>query len=241
MVRGWLSPPPFLPYFFGSNLMETTLKDITLRREIEEILSPHFREGFIDTVFKHMKGNDEDDYDHKYLRDSLKVAEALIHNEATQFTEHDKSVVYAIVALFETGHPLTSLYPYDASPGVAWMFLRLYAHSSFSKEELRFITQSCKPLNPQSLRPSSRTRLQLVVHNTKRLTDVVSQNYQKIYDEFLERHYRGTSLAEVQKLFMDYYGPTGNLWETISDSAKGVFASEISLFKRKVKSVIGNH
>jgi len=221
--------------------MENTLRDMTLCREIHEILSPYFREGFINVVIQHMRSNDEDDYDHKYLRDSLKVAEALINNEATQFSEHDKSLVYAIVALFETGHPLTSLYPYDASPGVAWMFLRLHAHQVFSKEEQRFITQSCKPLNPQSLRPSFRTRLQLVVHNTKRLTDVVNQNYQKVYDEFLERHYRGTSLEEVQNLFMDYYGPTGNLWETISDSAKGVFASEISLFKRKIKSVLGSH
>lgn len=220
--------------------MESTLKDIKLRQDITVILSPYFSDGFINAVHHHMKNNDQDGYDHEYLRNSLKVAEAIMRNQGEELSEQDQRLVYAIVALFESGHPLTSLYAYDASPGVAWMFLRLYAYNLFTHDELRFITQSCKPLNPQSLRPSARTRLQLVVHNTKRLTDVVNQNYEKIYDEFLEHHYKGITLIEVQKLFMAHYGPTGNLWETISDSAKGIFASEISLFKRKIKTVIGN-
>lgn len=218
--------------------METTLKDIQLQKDVELVLGPYFPDGFINAVIRHMKKNDEDRYDLEYLRNSLRVAERLIKEE--ELTEHDKRLVYAIVALFETGHPLTSLFPYDASPGVAWMFLRLYANDSFSKDELRFITRSCKPLNPQSLRPSIQTRLQLVVHNTKRLTDIVNQEYQKIYEEFALHHLHGITLSKFDELFMSHYGPAGNIWETISYSAKDIFASEISLFKRKIKTVIGN-
>lgn len=211
-----------------------------LRQDITLVLGPYFPDGFINAVHHHMKCNDQDSYDHEYLRNSLKVAEAIMSNERGDLSEHDQRLVYAIVALFESGHPLTSLYAYDASPGVAWMFLRLYAYNLFTHEELRFITQSCKPLSPQSLRPSARTRLQLVVHNTKRLTDIVHQNYAKIYKEFTRHHGDGTTTEQLNKLFMDYYGPTGNIWGTISDSAKDIFASEIFLFKRKIKTVMKN-
>lgn len=215
-----------------------TFREIKLHQDITLVLEPYFPQPFINVVFNHMKNNTEDEYNHVYLRDSLFVAQRLMKQETT-FTEHDKALVYAIVALLETGHPLTKDYPYDASPGVAWMFLRLYAHEVFNREELRFITQSCRPLKPQTLKPTGWVRLQLVVHNTQRLTDVVNLRYEKLYRTFLDDHDKLTPSEALDDLFLAHYGPSGNLWAAVSESAKQLFAAEIALFKRDLKLAIG--
>jgi len=217
-----------------------TLRDIKLHQDITLVLEPYLPENFINAVFNHMKNNEEDLYDHTYLRDSLFVAQRLINAEKA-ISEHDKRLVYAIIALMETGHPLTRDYPYEASPGVGWMYLRLYANTVFNREEERFITQSCRPLKPQTLKPSVRLRVQLIVHNTQRLTDVVNQRYEKLYKTFVEDHNRLASPEDIKRLFLEHYGRGGNLWRTVSDSAMAVFATDIDLFKREVGSAIGDH
>lgn len=215
-----------------------TLKDMRLHQDIVNILGNRFPDVLVTAVFTHMQKNDEDLYNHQYLRDSLSVANRLIDHDGN-FTEHDKTLAFAIVLLMETGHPLTRDYPYDAAPGMGWYYLRMHARSLFNRDELRFITQSLRPLKPQTLRPSWSTRIQLVVHNTKRLTDIVCQNYNKVYREFVSSHNKLVQSTELDDLFLSYYGHNGSLWDAISDSAKGVFASEISLFKREIISAIG--
>lgn len=217
-----------------------TLKDIKLHQDITYILEPFFPEAFINVLYNHMKSNQEDLYTHVYLRDSLFVAQRLIKADE-RFTHHEQALIYAIVALLESGRPLTKDYPYDASPGVAWMFLRLYARECFNRDELRFITQSCKPLKPQTLKPNQWVRLQLVVHNTQRLTDVVNQRFSKLFEQFRYDHDRLIKPDQLVAGFLAHYGPKGNLWGAISESAKQLFAVEIASFKRDVTSTIGDY
>ncbi|MNM18519.1 hypothetical protein D3C81_288120 [compost metagenome] len=222
------------------NANTETLKDIKLLDSINEILGGRFPERFVHAVYNHMKANTEDAYDHQYLRDSLHVANFLMRRTA-EFDEHERNMAYAVIMLIEIGHPITSHYPYEASPGTAWYFLRMYANGMFNKEEERFITQSCKPLKPTTVRLNSYTKIQSVVYNTQKVTDIVSQNYQKIYNTFVDSHNKLMGRKELNDLFWSTYGPQGNIWEAISDSAKGIFASEIALFKREVGSVIEEH
>ena len=217
-----------------------TLKDLKIHREITNVIGPYLPNGFINAIFNHMKNNKEDLYDHVYLKDSLTVADKLIHKSG-DFTHTDKKLSFAIVALLESGRPLTRLYPYEASPGVAWMLLRLHAPTSFDKDELKFITQSCKPVYPKTLRPCVYTKIRLVVHNTQKLTDVVFQRYKKLYHEFIENNNRIDPNQEMDELFIDYYGPSGNLWGAVSYSALILFSSEISLFKREINKVLGDY
>lgn len=214
-----------------------SLKDIKVLDGIKRELGERFPEPFVHAVFNHLKANREDAYDHSYLLDSLSVANTLMRRQS-EFTEDERRLVLAIVMLVESGHPVTSLYPYDVAPGVAWYFLRTYANGLFNREEEHFISQNCRPVRPLALRLNPNTRVQLVVGNTKKLTDIVNQNYKKIYDEFVLNHNRLAQGEKLKELFWDTYGPKGNIWEAISDSAKGIFASEIALFKREVGSII---
>ena len=214
-----------------------TLKDIKLYEDIKGILANRLPDDFVASVFNHMQRNNEDLFNHQYLRDSLWTAQRLIAHD--NFTEHEQTLIYAVVMLLESGHPLTRDYPYEASPGVGWLYLRTYTADLFSRDELHFITSSCKPLKPQTLRPSWSTRIQLVIHNTKRLTDIVCQNYNKVYREFVSSRNKLVPSTEMDKLFLEYYGHGGNIWGSISDSAKAVFSLEISLFKREIHTAIG--
>lgn len=56
-----------------------TLKDLKIHREITNVIGPYLPNSFINAIFNHMKNNKEDLYDHVYLKDSLTVADKLIH------------------------------------------------------------------------------------------------------------------------------------------------------------------
>lgn len=217
-----------------------TLKDIKLLEGIKDILGDRFPEAFVHKVFNHMKGNQEDRYDHQYLKDSLLVASKLMRRTG-DFSEHERTLVFAVVLLMESGHPSTAQYPYEAAPGTAWYFLRMYANGLFNKDEERFITQSCKPIKPATIRLNTFTPLQVVIYQTHKLTDIVSQNYRKLYEQFVADHNKLLKGKQLNDLFWQIYGPQGNIWEAISDTAKGIFASEIALFKKEVGSVIEDH
>jgi len=214
-----------------------TLKDTELLESVKAIVKGRLPTLFVEAVFTHMKNNKEDEYDHKYLKDSLFVANLLMRR-AAEFDEHERKVVFALVMLLEIGHPITSVYPYDAAPGVAWYFLRTYADGVFSTDDERFITQNCRPQRTSSLRLNTFIKMQLVASNTKKLTDIVGQNYEKVYNEFVRNHNRLATGKKLDELFWSIYGPTGNLWGGISDAAKGIFASEISLFKKNLNSTL---
>lgn len=214
-----------------------TLRDMKVFKDIHGVLSNYFPERFISIVFDHMRGNEEDSYDHEYLRDSLLVMQRLIGNSGG-LEPTDVKLLYGIVTLMESGRPYTRDKPYELSPGISWVFLRLYAPEVFDREDLAFISKSCKPLMPQTLRPSHRVQLQLLVHNTKQLTNVVNFKYQKLYDNFTGGKTRRNPDDNMHELFLEYYGPNGNVWPAISESAKLVFHTEISKFKREVQAAV---
>jgi len=214
-----------------------TLRDMKVFKDIHGVLSDYFPERFISIVFDHMRGNEEDSYDHEYLRDSLFVMQRLIGNSGG-LELGDVKLLYGIVTLMEAGRPYTRDKPYELSPGISWVFLRLYAPEAFDREDLAFISKSCKPLMPQTLRPSHRVQLQLLVHNTKQLTNVVNFKYQKLYDNFTGGKIRRNPDDNMHELFLEYYGPNGNVWPAISGSAKLVFNAEISKFKREMPAAV---
>lgn len=206
-------------------------------KDVHGVLSTYFPDRFISAVYDHMRDNDEDSFNHEYLRDSLFVMRRLI--ECTDDLEpDDPKLLYGIMALMEAGHPYTRDKPYELSPGISWVFLRLYAPEVFSREDLAFISKTCKPLMPQSLRPSHRVKLQLMVHNTKHLTNVVHFKYQRLYDNFTGGKTRRNPDDNMHELFLEYYGPNGNVWSAISDSAKRIFSTEVGKFKREVEAAV---
>lgn len=214
-----------------------TLRDMKVYQDIHTVLSDYFPKRFVSIICDHMRGNEEDSYDHEYLRDSLFVMQRLIGNSGG-LELADIKLLYGIVALMESGRPYTRDKPYELSPGISWVFLRLHAPEVFDREDLAFISKSCKPLMPQTLRPSHRVQLQLLVHNTKQLTNVVNFKYQKLYDNFTGGKTRRNPDDNMHELFLEYYGPNGNVWSAISESAKLVFNAEISKFKREVQAAV---
>jgi len=214
-----------------------TLKDLKVYQDIRSVLSDYFPERFISIIYNHMRDNDQDGFDHVYLRDSLFVMRRLIEN-TDDLEDGDPKLLYCIIALIEAGRPYTSEKPYELSPGISWVFLRLYAPDVFNREELTFISKSCKPLMPHSLRPSHRVKLQLMVHNTKRLTHIVNLKYKELYIDFMGGTHRPKENNNMHELFLEYYGPKGNIWATISDSAKRIFSTEVAKFKREVEAAV---
>lgn len=214
-----------------------TLKDIKVYQDISVVLNRFVPERFISILYDHMRANQEDAFNHVYLRNSLFVMRKLISN-TRGLSLSDLKLLYCTVALIEAGRPLTKDKPYELSPGVSWLFLDLYAKGRFTKDELSFISKNAKPLKPQTLRPSHQVVLQLLIHNTKQLTDVVTYQYQKLYDIFMEGRATQKTDKDPHQQFLDYYGAQGALWEAISDSAKLVYQSEISKFKRELESAV---
>lgn len=214
-----------------------TLKDMKVYQDIRSVLSDHFPDRFISAIYDHMRDNEEDTFDHEYLRDSLFVMRRLI-SFTDDLEPDDPKLLYCVMALMESGRPYTRDKPYELSPGVSWVFLRLYAPEVFNRDDLAFISKSCKPIMPQTLRPSHRVKLQLLVHNTKQLTNVVNFKYQRLYDSFTGGTTRRNPNDNMHELFLEYYGPNGNIWPAISDSAKRIFSIEVSKFKREVEAAI---
>lgn len=214
-----------------------TLKDMRVCKDIHSVLSAYFPDRFVSAIYEHMRDNEEDSYDHEYLRDSLLVMRRLIDN-TNDLEPDDHKLLYCIIALIESGRPFTREKPYELSPGVSWVFLRLYAPGIFSRDDLAFISKSCKPLMPGTLRPSHRVKLQLMVHNTKQLTNVVHFKYDRLYDNFTGGRTRRNPDDNMHELFLEYYGPNGNVWPAISDSAKRIFSTEVSKFKREVEAAV---
>lgn len=210
-----------------------TLGEIKLLSDIKLILGGRIPTDLVHKVFNHLKHNHQDGYDHYYLLDSLNVAKRLIDHQ-DNLTEHDVLLIYTIILLLETGRPITKRHPYEVSPGVGWMFLRYYADGIFTPEDERFISQSCRPIKADTIRMSSYTFVELVIHTTKRLTDVVNQKYQKLYDEFAVLTGLSPCSKKLNKAFLEEYGPKGNLWDGFTTSTKDIFALEISNFKKKV-------
>ena len=214
-----------------------TLKDIKVYQDIHSVLSRFVPDRFIAVLYEHMRDNKEDGFNHVYLRNSLMVVRKLIAN-TRGLNLNDLKLLYCTVALIESGRPLSKDKPYELSPGVSWLLLELHAKGRFSKDELSFISKNAKPLKPQTLRPSHHVVLQLLIHNTKQLTDVVNYQYQKLYDIFMEGRATQKTDKDPHQQFLDYYGAQGALWEAISDSAKLVYQSEISKFKRELESAV---
>lgn len=214
-----------------------TLKDMRVFKDIHGVLSAYFPDRFISAIYEHMRENEEDSFNHEYLRDSLLVMQRLI--ESTDDLEpDDPKLLYCIITMMESGRPYTKDKPYELSPGISWVFLRLYAPEVFGRDDLAFISKSCKPLMPGSLRPSHRVKLQLLVHNTKYLTNVVNFKYERLYDNFTGGKTRRNPDDNMFELFLEYYGPNGNVWPAISDSAKRIFSAEVSKFKREVEAAV---
>lgn len=214
-----------------------TLKDMKVYQDIRNVLSDYFPDRFISNIYDHMRGNEEDTFDHEYLRDSLFVMRRLIEN-THDLEPSDIKLLYCVITMMESGRPYTRDKPYELSPGISWVFLRLYAPEVFSRDDLAFISKSCKPIMPQTLRPSHRVQLQLLIHNTKQLTNVVNFKYERLYDNFTGGKTRRNPEDNMHELFLEYYGPNGNVWPAISDSAKRIFSAEVSKFKREVKAAV---
>jgi len=216
-----------------------TLKDMKVYQDICSVLSEYFPERFVSAVYEHMRDNEEDTFNHEYLKDSLFVMRRLI-DQTDDLSTEDLKLLYGITALIESGHPYTREKPYELSPGISWVFLRLYAPDVFSRDDLTFISKSCKPLMPHSLRPSHRVKLQLLVHNTKHLTNVVNFKYERLFDNFTGGSSRRDPNDNLPQLFLEYYGPNGNVWPAISDSAKRIFSTEVAKFKREVEAAVNS-
>lgn len=216
-----------------------TLRDIRTHKDILDILHGHLPLSFINAVFNHMQSNQEDNYDHIYLKNYLKVVDRII--KAGTFEVHDKRLCYALACLMEAGRPLTKDYPYEVVMGVAWGLLRGYASELFDADDIYFISKSCKPVTPVSLRPSVNTRIILVCYEASHLAQVVGQNHRLLYLNFISKESPYATSAELDKKFLERYGEDGTLWDLVSDETLELFESEISVFKNDLTKVVSDY
>lgn len=225
--------------------MPLTLMDVKELGEFNELLAiagPHLPLDFITGMYQFHKESGCKGYDHRYLVNSIRVANDLLSKSV--LTPNEISITFAILFLMESGHRSSDEFPYEVAAGLSFFFLEKFAPKFFCKADARFISKNCRPIYPRSLRLSDRVKIQLLAHNAKLLTDVVYPNLTKLVINFVRLNKAELKeldesapdvkewTASLVKKFAEYYGVNGVLWESLSVGAKEVYLTEIYEFTK---------
>ena len=220
-------------------LTQNDRRDFETFSELLSMTGPYLPMNFIIAIFQHLREN-QGEYDHVFLLNAIRIARQLAPRQ--ELTAYELSLTYAILFLMETGHAYSDDLPYEVSPGLAYPFLKQHAPDFFSPVDTRFISRCCRPVYPHSMRLSDRTRIQILVHNVRNLTDIVYPNPAKLVTVFVKAN-KDPSAADndepidieewVDNLagkFTEHYGYAGNVWKAISQGAKEVYREELHRF-----------
>lgn len=221
-------------------LTSSDRKDFDAFSELLSIVGPYLPMNFIIAVFQQLRQAQQSDYDHHFLVNAIRLARHLSAQQ--ELTMDELAITYAIILLMETGHEYSDDFPYEVSPGLAYPLLKDHAPGFFNRADTRFISRSCRPAYPHSIRPSERTRVQILVHNVRNLTDVVYPNPAKLVTIFVKANKDPSAADKEEGLeieawvdslaakFTERYGYKGTIWNTVSQSAKEVYGEEIHRF-----------
>lgn len=221
-------------------LTNSDRRDYDTFSELLSITGPYLPMNFIIAVFQHLRTVQTGDYDHVFLLNAIRITRQLSSRQ--ELTQEELAMTYAIVFLMEIGHAYSEEFPYEVSPGLTYPFLKQHAPGFFNSVDERFISRSCRPVYPHSLKLSDRTRITILVHNVRTLTDVVYPNPAKLVTVFVKAN-KDPSAADnedpinieewVNSLavkFTDRYGYKGSIWNAVSNGAKEVYREEIHKF-----------
>lgn len=221
-------------------LTSSDRRDYDTFSELLSITGPYLPMNFIIAVFQHLRQCQRGDYDHVFLLNAIRITRQLSAKQDLSMDE--LAITYAIIFLMETGHAYSDDFPYEVSPGLTYPLLKEHAPEFFNRVDVRFISRSCRPVYPHSLKLSDRTRITILVHNVRSLTDVVYPNPAKLVTVFVKAN-KDPSAADndepikieewVESLaakFTERYGYKGTIWNAVSQGAKEVYREEIHRF-----------
>lgn len=215
-------------------------KDYDTFSELLSIAGPYLPLNFIVAVFKHMKETRDSGYDQVFLLNAIRITRRLAAIQ--ELSQEELSITYAIVFLMEMGHVYSDEFPYEVSPGLTYVFLKEHAPNFFNQVDARFVSRSCRPVYPHSLKLSDRVRITVLVHNVRTLTDVVHPNPAKLVTVFVKANKDPSAtdnddpididewVTGLANKFTERYGYKGSVWNAVSQGAKEVYQEEIHRF-----------
>jgi hypothetical protein len=215
-------------------------KDFNAFSELLAITGPYLPMNFIIAIFQHLRECKQGDYDHIFLINAIRLTRRLSIKQ--DLTQDELAIAYAIIFLMETGHAYSDDFPYEVSPGLTYSFLKQHALGFFNPVDERFISRSCRPVYPHSMKLSDRTRITILVHNVRTLTDVVYPNPAKLVTVFVKANKDPSAVDNDEPInieewvgalaekFTARYGYKGTIWNAVSSGAKEVYREEIHKF-----------
>lgn len=215
-------------------------RDFDAFSELLSVTGPYLPMDFIIEVFQHLRERQRGEYDHIFLLNAIRLTRHLASKQ--DLTQDELAITYAIIFLMETGHAYSEDFPYEVSPGLTYQLLNDYAPGFFNKLDMRFISRSCRPVYPHSLKLSDRVRIQILVHNVRNLTDVVYPNPAKLVTEFVKANKDPNAAGNDEPMvitdwvdqlaakFTAHYGYKGAIWNAVSQGAKEVYKEEVHRF-----------
>lgn len=221
-------------------LTSSDRRDYDAFSELLSMVGPYLPLGFIIAVFQHLRERQPGDYDQFFLLNAIRLTRQLSAKQ--DLSQHELAISYAIIFLMENGHSYSDEYPYEVSAGMAHVFLETYAPGFFNSVDRQFISRNCRPVYPRSIKISDRTRIQILVHNVRNLTDVVYSNPAKLVTAFVKLNKAGMIpdndepvgitqwVDDLADSFTARYGYNGSIWDVVSLAAKEVYAEEIHRF-----------
>lgn len=221
-------------------LTSSDRRDFDTFSELLSIVGPYLPLDFIIAAFQHLRSTPVNDFDHVFLLNAIRITRQLSSKQ--DLTQHELAITYAIVLLMETGHTYSNDFPYEVSPGLTYPFLKINAPGFFNAVDTRFISRSCRPVYPHSLKLSDRTRITILVHNVRSLVDVVYPNPAKLVTVFVRANKDPSAADNDDPLdlekwvdglagkFTARYGYKGSIWNAVSQGAKEVYQEEIHKF-----------
>ena len=221
-------------------LTSSDRKDFETFSELLSITGPYLPMNFVIAAFQHLRQVQMGDYDHVFLLNAIRLTRQLSSRQ--ELTQDELSIAYAIVFLMETGHAYSAEFPYEVSPGLTYPFLKQHAPGFFNAVDERFISRSCRPVYPHSMKLSDRTRITILVHNVRTLVDVVYPNPAKLVTVFVKANKDPSAVDNDDPIdieewvdslaakFTGRYGYKGSIWNAVSQVAKEVYREEIHKF-----------
>lgn len=220
-------------------LSQTDRRDFDTFSELLSLTGPYLPMNFIIAIFQHLREG-SGDYDHVFLVNAIRTARQLSARQ--ELTRDELAITYAIIFLMETGHAYSDHLPYEVSSGLSYQFLKRHALDFFDPIDVRFISRTCRPVYPHSMKLSDRTRVQILVHNVRVLTDVVYPNPAKLVTVFVRANKDSSTSDNEEPIgleewvdslaakFTERYGYTGSIWKAVSQGAKEVYQEELHRF-----------
>lgn len=217
------------------------LKELRAFSDLLAHTGQHLPLDFITGMFDFHKKNSKDGEGHYQLVKAIKTVSKLI--DPAIISDQDIALTYAIIFLSNTGEVFSDEVPYEVSAGLTFVLLRKFIPGFFTGADARFISVNCRPIYPQSLKLSLRVKIQLLIHSTRVLTDIVHGGVEKIVRDYVQSDKEslryldneGPAIGEWSESlavkFEKRYGTNGSIWDTLPRSVMEVYYENIQIIK----------